>query len=147
MAQEAKIIKEATMKKSYYAEQSPRGFANEIIVHHFSSRAARDAWVYQHKDDGDCNSAVIGARACTAKRAQEILGYKGNAITESFNGLIEHEEAKMELTAKLLNEKLREIIYNGHPARGTIPRKNTSPTTKSGKSENGIDTERYLRRR
>lgn len=76
--------------KSYYAKQSPRGFANEVIAHKFPSRVARDKWVDEHCNDGDCNSAACGARACTAKDARRIVGYKGDAVTESYNGMVEH---------------------------------------------------------
>ena len=79
----------------YYAEQSPRGFANETIVHKFPSRAQRDAWVAEHESDGDVNSASQGANACTAAEAQRILAYRGDAITESYNGLVEHEPLPM----------------------------------------------------
>ena len=77
--------------KSYYASQSPRGFANEIVVHKFAGRAARDQWVDAHRTDGDCNSAACGARACTAAQARAIVGYRGNELTESYNGLVEHK--------------------------------------------------------
>jgi hypothetical protein len=80
------------MNRHYYAEQSPRGFANEVIVHKFESRAQRDAWVEEHQYDGDVNSAYTGARACTAAEAKRILAYRGDAITESYNGLIDHDE-------------------------------------------------------
>lgn len=76
--------------RRFYAAQSPRGFVNEVMVHVFRSRADRDAWVAEHEDDGDANSAACGAYAITAKRARDILGYRGNAITESFNDAIEH---------------------------------------------------------
>ena len=77
--------------KSYYASQNPRGFANECIVHKFAGRAARDQWVDEHESDGDCNSAACGARACTAVQARAIVGYRGNELTESYNGLVEHK--------------------------------------------------------
>jgi len=81
------------VSKHYYAEQSPRGFANETMVHRFPSRAARDAWVEEHRYDGDINSAYTGASACTADEARRILAYRGDAITESYNGLVDHDEA------------------------------------------------------
>lgn len=74
----------------FYAAQSPRGFANEINVHSFSSHQARDAWVSAHEDDGDVNSASQGAYKITSKRARQILGYRGDAATESYNGSVEH---------------------------------------------------------
>ncbi len=76
--------------KSYYASQSPRGFANEVFAHKFPSRAARDQWVDEHRNDGDCNSAACGADACTAAQARKIVGYRGDAVTESYNGMVEH---------------------------------------------------------
>ena len=74
----------------FYAAQSPRGFANEINIHSFSSRKARDMWVAEHADDGDVNSASRGAYSVSAKRAKQILGYRGDAITENYNAAIEH---------------------------------------------------------
>lgn len=76
--------------RKFYAAQSPRGFANEIVVHVFPSRAARDGWVSAHEDDGDVNSASQGAFVITAPHARKILGYRGDAITQSYNGAIEH---------------------------------------------------------
>ena len=76
--------------KHSYASQNPRGFANECIVHKFKGRAARDQWVYEHESDGDCNSVACGARACTAAQARKIVRYRGNALTESYNGLLTH---------------------------------------------------------
>jgi hypothetical protein len=76
--------------RRYFAAQSPRGFANEIDVHSFPSRQARDQWVEAHEDDGDVNSASQGARAITSKRARSIVGYGGDAATESFNSVVEH---------------------------------------------------------
>ena len=62
------------MARTYYAAQSPRGFANEINVYSFSSLARRDAWVAQHADDGDVNAAYLGAYAVTAREARKIAG-------------------------------------------------------------------------
>ena len=76
---------------SFYASQSPRGFRNEVIAHKFPSKSARQRWVDEHAEDGDCNSAACGARACTAKEARKIAGYRGDAMTASYNGLVEHE--------------------------------------------------------
>lgn len=77
--------------RHYYAKQSPRGFANEIVVHRFPSRAARDAWVEVHASDGDVNAASMGASACTAREARSILAYRGDAITESYNSYVDHD--------------------------------------------------------
>ena len=76
--------------KHSYASQNPRGFANECIVHKFKGRAARDQWVDAHAADGDCNSAACGARDCTAAQARKIVGYRGNELTTSYNGMVEH---------------------------------------------------------
>lgn len=76
--------------RKFYAAQSLRGFANEIDVHAFNSRATRDAWVNDHTDDGDVNSAARGAYAISSYKARRILGYRGDAATQSFNGLIQH---------------------------------------------------------
>jgi hypothetical protein len=73
------------MPKFYYAQQSPRGFANEVKTYRFSSKAARDKWVAEHYNDGDCNSAYIGAYACTRRQAYKTIHYRGDAITQSFN--------------------------------------------------------------
>jgi len=77
---------------AYYAEQSPRGFANETNTYKFAAKRARDKWVADHKDDGDVNSASQGASAISAKAARKNVGYKGDAATESFNsGYIDAE--------------------------------------------------------
>jgi len=77
--------------RHYYAKQSPRGFANETVVHRFPSRAARDAWVDSHRYDGDVNSAYCGAESCTRREADRILGYRGDAVTESYNSYVDHD--------------------------------------------------------
>lgn len=58
----------------FYAAQSPRGFANEVSVYAFSSRTKRDAWVAEHADDGDVNSASCGAYVVTRRQAARIAG-------------------------------------------------------------------------
>lgn len=78
------------MTRTFYAAQSPRGFANETHVHSFPTRAARDAWVSDHADDGDVNAATRGAYSITAKEARAILGDRGDAATETFNAAIQH---------------------------------------------------------
>jgi hypothetical protein len=77
-----------------YAVQSPRGFSNELTVHAFATAADRDAWVAQHEDDGDVNSAALGARAITAKQAAGIMHDRGDAATRTYNALTAHGEAK-----------------------------------------------------
>ncbi len=77
-----------------YAVQSPRGFANELNVHAFVDTATRDAWVAEHEDDGDVNSATCGARPISPKQAADILHYRGNASTEAYNAIIPHGEAR-----------------------------------------------------
>ena len=72
-------------QQNWYAAQSPRGFANEIRVYRFFTREARDAWHEEHKHDGDCNSAALGAYIITAREAARILGCRGDAITQCFN--------------------------------------------------------------
>jgi len=74
----------------FYAAQSPRGFANEVNVHTFATKAARDAWVAKHEDDGGVNAASQGAYPITSKRARVILGYRGDAATESYNSAVQH---------------------------------------------------------
>ena len=73
------------MSKHYYAEQSPRGFANEINTYRFESKSARNAFVDEHQADGDCNSSSLGARAIDAKTAYKNVNYRGDEATESFN--------------------------------------------------------------
>lgn len=80
-----------TNTKSYYAAQSPRGFANENVIHRFPSKAQRDAWVAEHCDDGDLNSAACGAKAITAREARDILRRKDDDLTTQYNSLVEHE--------------------------------------------------------
>lgn len=72
----------------FYARQAPRGFVNETLVYGFATKSARDAWVDLHYNDGGCNSALCGARACSAKEARKILAYKGNAVTKSYNAFL-----------------------------------------------------------
>lgn len=74
-------------RRHFYAAQAPRGFGNEVAVHRFATRAARDAWVAAHAADGDCNASACGAYAITADRARRIVGYRGDAATESYNRL------------------------------------------------------------
>ena len=71
--------------KSYYAEQSPRGFGNEVNTYRFTTKAARDKWVAEHESDGDVNSASQGASAITADQARKNVAYKGDAATKSYN--------------------------------------------------------------
>ena len=71
--------------KHYYAEKSPRGFANEMNTYRFKSKIERDEWVDRHESDGDVNSAACGARAITAKQAASNVGYRGDAATDSYN--------------------------------------------------------------
>jgi len=62
----------------FYAQQSPRGFANEVITYFFATKASRDKWAEMHKDDGDCNSASQGAEAIKAKQARLNVTCKGS---------------------------------------------------------------------
>lgn len=70
---------------NYYAEQSPRGFGNEVNTYRFATKEARDKWVAEHEDDGDCNSASQGARAITASKARKNVRYRGDEVTKSYN--------------------------------------------------------------
>ena len=74
---------------AYYAAQSPRGFVNEIAVIRFATREDRDAWVVRHENDGDADSASQGAYAVTARQARKILRYRGDAVTASYNHMVE----------------------------------------------------------
>lgn len=80
--------------RHYYAAQAPRGFANEIDVHRFCSAAERDAWVDEHRSDGDCNAATMGAYSVTAREALSILRRRGDDATEQYNRMICHERAE-----------------------------------------------------
>ena len=82
------LLNHPNRNRKFYAAQSPRGFANEVEVHSFASRQARDEWVAAHADDGDVNSASCGAYTITSKRAREITGYRGDAATESYNSAV-----------------------------------------------------------
>ena len=75
--------------RHYYATQSPRGFANEINVWQFASRADRDAWVQIHRTDGDCNSAALGAQSCTVRDAHRILARRDTNVEKFYNMLVD----------------------------------------------------------
>lgn len=77
-------------KRRFFAAQSPRGFANEVNMHVFPTRSSRDAWVAEHCDDGDMNSATQGACSVTAKRARQILGNRGDAIIVGYTSALFH---------------------------------------------------------
>ena len=73
------------MTKHFYAEQSPRGFVNEVQTYRFTTKSARDLFVAEHCNDGDCNSALTGARTITAKEARSNVNYAGDILTKSYN--------------------------------------------------------------
>jgi len=77
--------------RHYYAAQSPRGF-DEVNVYRFAGRSDRDKWVEEHEDDGDVNSYACGAYAVTAAEAHKIAGYKGDAITQSYNAMRDYTD-------------------------------------------------------
>jgi hypothetical protein len=60
------------MAHQYYAVQRPRGIVNDVVVYHFPSRPARDAWVDEINDAND-NSAACGAYAITRSEARCIV--------------------------------------------------------------------------
>jgi hypothetical protein len=70
------------MTRHYYAAQSPRGFANEVDVCRFGSKAERDA--YAAADHWD-----VGTEAITARDARRILARKDNDLTQQYNRLLE----------------------------------------------------------
>lgn len=76
--------------RRFYAAQSPRGFANEVMIRVFTTRQLRDVWVSAHQDDGDVNSAGCGAYVITSRAARDILGYRGDAVTQSYNAAVDH---------------------------------------------------------
>ena len=53
-----------------------------------------------HKGDGGVNSAYCGARAITARAARWIAGYTGDAVTESYNGVVVHNDPLPEATRR-----------------------------------------------
>lgn len=77
------------MPRHYYAAQSSRGFANEINVHRFESRELRDSWVAEHRNDGDVDSATIGAYAITADQAREIMARRNDDATKQYNAMFQ----------------------------------------------------------
>ena len=88
------------MHRHYYAAQSPQGFANQVNVHIFWTKSARDLWVARHANDGDVNSASRGAYCVTAKQAHAILTRRSDAVTQQYNQLLDwhwraiHEETE-----------------------------------------------------
>jgi hypothetical protein len=72
------------MNRHYYAAQSPRGFANEINIYRFGSKADRVAFVSDH----------FGAETITARDARRILARKDNDLTKQYNRLMDCEEIK-----------------------------------------------------
>ncbi len=76
--------------RHFFARQAPRGFANEIAIHSFTTHADRDAWVEEHRNDGDVNAAYCGAKTCTAGEATEILHRRGNDATRQYIVLVDH---------------------------------------------------------
>lgn len=82
----------ANARRRYYAAQSPRGYGNEIQVHVFPSRAARDGWVREHAEDGDVNAARCGAYAISAQRARHMLGWRGTVTVANMHTAVCHDE-------------------------------------------------------
>lgn len=69
-----KTVTNHSNRRRYYAAQSPRGFSNEVDVYIFSSLAHRNAWVEEHRHDGDANSAYCGAYTVTKQEALRLGG-------------------------------------------------------------------------
>lgn len=67
---------------SYYAEHSPRGFANEINTYRFATKEARDKWLVGIDYTQNVNQS---AGAITATRARKNVRYKGDWATKSYN--------------------------------------------------------------
>lgn len=67
---------------NYYAENIPRGFANEINTYRFATKAARDKWLANIDYAENVNQT---ARAITAKEARKNVHYKGDSATKSYN--------------------------------------------------------------
>lgn len=81
-----------TSHRNYYAAQSPRGFSNEVDIYIFRSIAERNAWVSEHTNDGDANSAHRGAYAVSRAEAARIAGpahdQAGFEIPRSISGTL-----------------------------------------------------------
>lgn len=67
---------------TYYAEHSPRGFANEVNTYRFATKDARDKWVANI--DYTWNASQW-ANAITAEKARKNVRYKGDSVTKSYN--------------------------------------------------------------
>lgn len=80
----------------YYARQIPRGFSNEVMIHGFGTKAERDAWVEDHKDD--CNGQSC-TRAITAREAQRYIRGSYRDICAGFE--TEHDTSMTELEASI----------------------------------------------
>jgi hypothetical protein len=96
--------------RHYYAMQSPRGFANEITILRFASRAARDRWVDKHRSDGDVNSASQGGKPCTADEARRILADRGDAMTATYHRMIDVEAEVLDVCLAIEETTEREEV-------------------------------------
>lgn len=67
---------------SYYAEHSPRGFANEINTYRFATKEARDKWLASIDYTQNVNQRT---EAITAAKARKNVRYKGDWATKSYN--------------------------------------------------------------
>lgn len=73
----------ATPARSWYATQGPRGCCNEVTVHRFPSRKARDRWV-----------AALGARACSAPEARRIIDRRADVGMPAYRGMENHANCR-----------------------------------------------------
>jgi hypothetical protein len=77
--------------RHYYAEHSPRGFANEINTYRFATKDARDKWIDSIDFTENVNQR---AGAITAAEARKNVRYKGDWATKSYNsGYIDGDQA------------------------------------------------------
>jgi hypothetical protein len=92
---------------SYYAEHSPRGFANEINTYRFATKDARDKWLAGI--DYTWNASQW-ATAITADKARKNVRYKGDWATKSYNSdYIDGDQAIADELAEVEQRKAERI--------------------------------------
>ena len=91
-------------KKHYYAAVMPRGFSNEENTYAFSSQKARDKFISEYPAE---DYGKTGRYAVSRRVAMKNVHYKGDAITQSYNGSMRDGDAELqeELFEKQRKEK------------------------------------------
>ena len=69
------------VKRKYYVEQMPRGFSNEVEVYAFPTKESRKKFL----EDKDMGGGEREPYPVSAKEARKTLGYRGDAVTKSYN--------------------------------------------------------------